>query len=171
MKLEVVLLGEPTFTMVPAVSYNGNGWGSTPEYVGDSFEGKPWTYASHRVTIPSCTYSENDQISIALMAEAEDSSACSLYKTDEGERHVLIFPEEEGPKTLQRHFWGEPFVGSMEPRCDFHGILLAVPSDGSKHRYGHLLDFAWRYYAASDCAAYECQGIISSFHRLWKILV
>lgn len=147
MKLEVVLLGEPTFTMVPAVSYNGNGWGSTPEYVGDSFEGKPWTYASHRVTIPSCTYSENDQISIALMAEAEDSSACSLYKTDEGERHVLIFPEEEGPKTLQRHFWGEPFVGSMEPRCDFHGILLAVPSDGSKHRYGHLLDFAWRYYA------------------------
>lgn len=147
MKMEVVLLGEPTFTMVPAVSYNGNGWGTTPEYVGDSFEGKPWTYASHRVTIPSCTYSENDQISIALMAEAKDSSACSLYKTEEGERHVLIFPEEEGPKTLQRHFWGEPFVGSMEPRCDFQGILLAVRSDGSRHRYAHLMDFAWRYYA------------------------
>ena len=35
MRMELILLGEPTFTMVPAISYNGNGWGSTPEYIGD----------------------------------------------------------------------------------------------------------------------------------------
>ncbi len=80
------------------------------------------------------------------MAEANSNSACSLYKVDEGEKHVLIFPEEEQPKTLQRHFWGEPFQGTMEPRCDFEGILLVHPSDGSKFRYKGLLDFAWRYY-------------------------
>ena len=70
MHMEMLLLGDPDFTMIPAVSYNGNGWGATPEYVGDRAEdGTPWTFASHRVTIPACTYSENAYISIALMAE------------------------------------------------------------------------------------------------------
>ncbi len=35
MRMEVILLGDPAFTMVPGVSYNGNGWGDVPEYVGD----------------------------------------------------------------------------------------------------------------------------------------
>ena len=150
MRMEVILLGGATFTMIPAVSYNGNGWGDTPEYVGDrSEDGTPWSFASHRVTIPACTYSENEHISIALMAEPNSNSACSLYKVDVGEKHVLIFPEEEKPKTLNRHFWGEAFQGTMEPTKDFEGIILAVPSDGSRHRYKHLLDFAWRYYGHS----------------------
>lgn len=38
MRMEMILLGEPTFTMIPAVSYNGNGWGDLPEYVGDRAE-------------------------------------------------------------------------------------------------------------------------------------
>ena len=106
MRMEMILLGKASFTMVPAISYNGNGWGDTPEYVGDRAEdGTPWSFASHRASIPSCTYSENGKISVALMAEADSNSACSLYKTDEGEKHVLIFPEEEQPKTLHRHFW------------------------------------------------------------------
>ena len=147
MRMEMLLLGAPTFTMVPAVSYNGNGWGKLPEYVGDRAEdGTPWSWASHRVTIPSCTYSENEAISLALMAEANDNNACSLYRVDEGELHAVIFPEEEQPKTLQRHFWGDPFRGTMEPRCDFTAIILAAPSDGGMHRYKCLLDFAWRYY-------------------------
>lgn len=150
MRMEIVLLGEPSFTMIPSVSYNGNGWGSFPEYVGDRAEdGTPWSFASHRVTIPACTYSENEYISLALMAEANSNSACSLYRIDEGEKHVLLFPEEEKPKTLQRHFWGEAFEGTMEPRCDFEGIILAIESDGSRYRYRGLLDFAWRYYGHS----------------------
>lgn len=147
MRMEMILLGAPTFTMVPAVSYNGNGWGDLPEYVGDRAEdGTPWSFASHRSSIPACTYSENDAISIALMAEPQSNSACSLYRVEEGEKHVLIFPEEEQPKTLHRHFWGEPFQGTMEPQSDFGGIIFASPSDGSRHRYKSLLDFAWRYY-------------------------
>ena len=147
MRMEMVLLGEPDFTMVPAISYNGNGWGSLAEYVGDRAEdGTPWSWASHRGTIPSCTYSENAEISVALMAKENDNNACSLYRVDDGEKHVVIFPEEEKPKTLQRHFWGEAFQGTMEPRCDFEAVILAIPSDGTKHRYKNLLDFAWRYY-------------------------
>ena len=153
MRMEMLLIGEPTFTMVPAISYNGNGWGTLAEYVGDRDEdGTPWSWASHRGTIPSCTYSENNDISIALMAKENDNNACSLYKVDDGELHVVIFPEEEKPRTLQRHFWGEPFQGTMEPRCDFEAIILAVESDGTKHRYKSLLDFAWRYYGHAIAA-------------------
>jgi len=147
MRMELVFLGAPTFTMVPAVSYNGNGWGEFAEYIGDRDEdGTPWSWASHRVTIPACTYSENEHISIALMSEANDNSACSLYAEDDGEHHVVIFPEEEKPRTLRRHFWGEPFQGTMEPRQDFTAIIQAVGSDGTKHRYKHLMDFAFRYF-------------------------
>ena len=147
MRMEMILLGEPTFTMVPAVSYNGNGWGDVPEYVGDRAEdGTPWSWASHRVTIPACTYSENEHISISLMAEPNSNTACSLYRVDEGEKHVLIFPEEEKPKTLHRHFWEGPFEGTMEPSCDFVGIIFTAMSDGGRFRYPALLDFAWRYY-------------------------
>ena len=38
MRMEVVLFGEPSFTLIPAVNYNGNGWGDVPEYVGDRAE-------------------------------------------------------------------------------------------------------------------------------------
>lgn len=146
-RMEAVLLKEASFTMVPSVSYNGNGWGNVPEYVGDNFEGTPWTYAWHRVTIPACTYSENDLVSFSLMGEANNNSACSLYKLqDNSEKHVLIFPEEEGPKTLQRHFWGEAFEGKMNKTDTFEAIIQVVPSDGNKYRYKYLLDFAWRYY-------------------------
>lgn len=147
MRMELVFYGEPDFTMVPSVSYNGNGWGDTPEYVGDFAEdGTPWSWAWHRVTVPGCTYSENSEISIALMCDANTNCACSLYKIDEGKNHVLIFPEEEKPKTLHRHFWEGPFEGTMEPTQDFEGIIFTHPSDGTKFRYKHILDFAWRYY-------------------------
>ena len=147
MRMELVFLGDPDFTMVPSVSYNGNGWGDTPEYVGDFAEdGTPWSWAWHRVTIPACTYSENTKIGIALMSEPNVNCACSLYKVDEGKKHVLIFPEEEKPKTLQRHFWNGPYEGTMEPTCDFEGIIFTAPSDGTRFRYKALMDFAWRYY-------------------------
>ena len=45
-------------------------------------DGTPWSWAWHRVTIPACTYSENREISIALMADANVNCACSLYKID-----------------------------------------------------------------------------------------
>lgn len=159
MRMEIVVYGKPDFTMIPAVSYNGNGWGTTPEYVGDRCDGTPWTFASHRCTIPSCTYSENTFGSLALMAEANDNTACSLYLEEDGEHHVLLFPEEEGPKTLQRHFWAEAFQGHMEPRSDFAAILQVYPSDGSRHRYASLLDFAWRYYGHAIQPSYSAKEL------------
>ena len=54
MRMELLTVKKPDFTMIPSISYNGNGWGTTPEYVGDRAEdGTPWTFAWHRGTIPS----------------------------------------------------------------------------------------------------------------------
>ena len=147
MRMEMLVTEGADFTMVPGISYNGNGWGNFPEYVGDRDEdGTPWSWAWHRTTIPSCTYSENARISAALMAEANSNSACSLCKVEDGELHTVIFPEEERPRTLQRHFWGEPFTGTMESACDFEAIVAIWPADERRFRYDALLDFAWRHY-------------------------
>ena len=160
MRMELVLYGEPTFTMVPSVSYNGNGWGDFPEYIGDRDEdGTPWSFASHRVTIPSCTYSENEYISVALMAKENDNNACSLYQTEEGRKHVVIFPEEEKPRTLQRHFWGEAFQGEMEARCEFEAIIHLSESDGTMHRYKNLMDFAFRFYGHNVKPSYTAKEL------------
>ena len=145
MRMELLTFEKPEFTMIPSISYNGNGWGTTPEYVGDRAEdGTPWTFAWHRATIPSCTFSATKAASVAMMTEVGEDTACSLYLEDGREKHVVIYPEEEQPKTLQRHFWGEAFQGTMEPRDTFEAVILAKESNGKKHRYDNLLDFALR---------------------------
>ena len=152
----------PTNLSVAAVSYNGNGWGNYPEYIGDRDEdGTPWSWASHRVTIPSCTYSENENISIALMTKPNDNNACSLYQVEEGRTHVVIFPEEEKPRTLQRHFWGPAFQGTMEPKCEFEAILQLNGSDGTKFRYKSLMDFAWRFYGHKIDAPRKAEELLN----------
>lgn len=148
MKMHLSVPGEAQFTMIPSVNYNGNGWGSTPEYTGDRDEnGEIWTYAYHRITIPSCTYTQTADASVALMAKEDDITSCALYREDDAENHLVMWPEVEGPKTLQRHFWGEAYHGSMEPRDEFEAIIVAYEAEDKAIRYDKLLDFAWRYYA------------------------
>lgn len=155
MRMELLTCKEATFTMVPSVSYNGNGWGSTPEYVGDRAEdGTPWSFAWHRVTIPSCTFSATPDASVAMMAEAGEDTGCSLYREGDREKHVLIYPEEDAPKTLQRHFWGDAYYGEGKPRTEFTAIILAYPAEDKPIRYDRLLDFAWRYYGHPIKAQY-----------------
>lgn len=138
----------PLYTVVPAVNYNGNGWGDSEEYVGDSFEGTPWTYEWHRVMIPACTYTEMDNdYAVAMMAVQDDTPSCSMYKTESGmERHALIWPEQAGPKMLGRHEWKEAYMGTMEPRDTFEAILVAFPVETRRHQIRSLLDFGWRFY-------------------------
>ena len=41
MRMEMDTAYEASYTMVPAVNYNGNGWGDSVEYTGDSCNGIP----------------------------------------------------------------------------------------------------------------------------------
>ena len=44
MRMELLRSTEVTFTMIPGVSYNGNGWGDSAEYVGGTDGGIPCTF-------------------------------------------------------------------------------------------------------------------------------
>ena len=148
MRMEFDTASAPKYTMVPAVNYNGNGWGDSEEYVGDNFEGTPWTYEWHRVMIPACTYTEmENSFAVAMMAVQDDTPSCSLYKVESGmERHALVWPEQAGPKMLGRHEWKEAYMGTMEPRDTFEAVIVAFPVTMERHQVRTLLDFAWRYY-------------------------
>jgi hypothetical protein len=146
MRMEAETTFNPVFTMIPGLSYNGNGWGDTPEYVGDRCEGDPWIFAWHRCMIPACTYSAAAGLSAALMGDRDDEVSCSFTREGGTMRHSLLWPEQEGPKTLHRHFWEGPFKGMMEPRTIFRAVITVFPVDNPRTDYGKLLDFAWRYY-------------------------
>ena len=146
MRMEFETKEPAEFTMIPAVSYNGNGWGDSPEYLGDRDGEVPWTFAAHRCTLPACTYSEWGNWSAALLAEGDDAVSCSQWRENGHTRHALIWPEQEGPRVLMRHYWEGPYMGKMEPRSDFHGIIYVSRGGAPKRRYRPLLDFAWRFY-------------------------
>lgn len=147
MRMEFDTAYKANYTMIPGVSYNGNGWGDSPEYVGQTYNGEPWTFAWHRCTIPACTYSEGTNWATALMGLDDDEMSCSQWTVNGQTRHALLWPEQEGPKILMRHYWTEAFMGTMEPRTEFKAVITAFPVKMPRKQSRTLLDFAWRYYA------------------------
>lgn len=147
MRMELETTFTPQFWMVPGVSYDGNGWGDTPEYVGDrASDGTPWTWAWHRTTIPACTYSAAEGKAVVLAGELDDAVSCSTTREKAVQRHSLIWPEVEGPQVLHRHFWKEGYVGSMEPRRVFRAVIGVFDAPRPHLDYQPLFDFAFRYY-------------------------
>ena len=176
MRIELDTAVPAAYTMVPAVNYNGNGWGDSVEYTGDSCDGIPWTYAYHRCTIPACTYSEGPVWGAAMMCEDTDKASCSLYRPQGADftRHVLLWPEQEGPKVLYRHEWAPTdYMGEMEPRCEFTAIVLLFPVERPRHQTRTLLDFAWRYYGHEmkpDYPVSELKRLSAAFMKsLWTL--
>ncbi len=167
MRMEMDTAYSANYTMVPAVNYNGNGWGDSVEYTGDNCNGIPWTYAYHRCTIPACTYTEGPEFGAAMMCEDTDKASCSLYKPagEEFTRHALIWPEQEGPKVLYRHEWAvNDYMGAMEPRSTFDAVITVFPIELPRHQVRTLLDFAWRYYGHDMKPEFNAQ-------KLWELSI
>lgn len=147
MRMELETAFAPQYTMVPGISYNGNGWGDTPEYVGDrAADGTPWTWAWHRATIPACTYSATEGQAVVLSGALDDAVSCSLTREGDVERHSLLWPEVEGPQVLHRHFWKDAYQGTMEPRRVFQAVVGGFSAERPHLDYQPLIDFAFRYY-------------------------
>lgn len=146
MKLTLMTRGEPRYFQIPAVNYNGNGWGSGAQYSGYRCDDTPWSYAWHRVSIPACTYTENDQISVALFGEEAGGMSCSVYTEEGNTIQELIWPETEAPKVLHKRRWDKAFYGTMEPTDTFTGILMLMPTEAPRSGMRKLLDFAWQYF-------------------------
>jgi len=134
------------YWQVPAVNYNGNGWGSGAQYSGFEADGEAWTYAWHRVAIPACTYAESSRWSVSLFGGEEGGMSCSIWAEDGCARQALIWPEVEGPKVLFKRAWKERYTGEMEPRTTFCGIIRVAAVDEPKVGVRGLLDFAWSYF-------------------------
>jgi len=146
MKLALNWAGEPSYFQIPAVNYNGNGWGSGAQYSGYRCGETPWSYAWHRVSIPACTYAENDRFCVALFGEEAGGMSCSIYTENGNTVQELIWPETEAPKTLHKRRWDAPYYGTMEPTDTFSGIIMLMPAEAPRSGMRKLLDFAWQHF-------------------------
>ena len=137
------------YAMVPGISYNGNRWGSGGEPKGFEVDGEPWVFASHRSSVPGCTYSEGSGRSVALLAAGRKGGfSCSLIPEAERTIHRLLWPEEEAPKTyVARDSYGPPFRDTLLLSRGHAMVASAylVFADASKPKtaWRTMLDFAW----------------------------
>lgn len=153
-----------SYTMVPCINFNGNGWGTGVEYRGYECEGKPWTYSYSRTPIPACTYSEGEKYAVALMGDRDidPSLSCSQYPTEDGMRHSLLWPEQEGPYALCKQRMKEAHSFPMEPKNVFLGVIFISEATAPRHSWHALFDFAWEYYAHSVKSHFDSK-------QLWKL--
>lgn len=146
MKLTMKAAYEPRYFQIPAVNYNGNGWGSGAQYSGYGVNGEPWAYAWHRTSIPACTYSESDKYAVALFGQEQGGMSCSIYPEGEELVQELIWPEIEAPKVLFKRSWEASYYGTMEPTNEFTGIVMLMHAGKPRERVHDLLDFAWDFF-------------------------
>lgn len=161
---------EPTWTLIPAISYGANQWGSGDEPKGLEHDGVPWTFASHRSSIPGATYSENRDWSICLFADDSDPSvggACALKPTDGGVVHRLCWPDVERPRTyIGRNEYGPPREGSVTVKP---GELFSVTAhlvirnvETPRTAWQTAVDRAWTQFDGDIDARYDPE-------RLWEL--
>lgn len=146
MRMAVVHHAAMRYFQVPSVNYNGNGWGSGAQYSGYAHDGKPWSYAWHRVAIPACTYAESAQFAVCLFGEETGGMSGSLWSDAGNACQALLWPEQEGPKVLFKRCWVDAFEGEMEAQDTFVAILRVSRAGAPRKAYQGMLDFAWRFF-------------------------
>ena len=91
----------PSFYMIPCVSYNGNMEGNGKEPKSLEHKGQPWVFSYDRTGLPSATFSSdsNDSIGVFTSSKNENSlkSSCSMERTDTSFFHRLFWPNIESP--------------------------------------------------------------------------
>lgn len=158
MTLSVQVCGLPDFWVIPAVNYNGNGfgpkgdqysrWQAEAEYQGLTCGDQPWVYAQHRCAVPGATCSEGNGYVCALFSEPNDANSCALEPGPDCLTHRLIWPQAEGPRVFtNRGRWSDAYQLPGLPKDRFNAFIMLAPLDQPKTGYRHLLDFAWRKFA------------------------
>lgn len=172
MAMTVRSAGKCRYWQVPAVNYNGNGWGKGAQYTGWSREGQPWCYAWHRTAIPACTYAESEDWCVSLFGEEKGGMSGSIRMEEDCAVQSLLWPEQETPKVLFKRAWVEPFMGRMEPMDRFTAILHVSRAGAIRDGYHALLDFAWDYFYRSVTMKRSPEEIIRLdtcfFRSLWQ---
>ena len=172
---EINAMFKADFFMIPCVSYNGNQWGTGNEPKGLTYNGEPWVFAYDRVSIPSATFSENKDYSLAVFVSDCDSislsSACSIVKNHETGflTHKILWPERETPVTYTgRDIYGPPIEKTVKikPQEKFRVRFYISVSQTQIKNYGWIqaFDRAWQIFKR------PVKNIISGeTYRKWRV--
>ncbi len=136
---------EETYYLIPCVNVNGNEFGNGLEPKGLVREGKKWIFGYDRVSIPSCTLTEDDDFAVALFVSDESNislvSSCSLFQKEDTGTFIqeIYHPLIEAPVTYStRDGYAEGYESFLELKageCFECGIYLSVSSPRWKN-YG-----------------------------------
>lgn len=155
-KIQTVFGVSPCFEvkkyLIPCVSINGNEFGGGLDPKGLERDGKPWIFAYDRVSIPSCTLTENAECAVSLFAsnasEASLISSCSIRRNEEGGMTQEIYhPVIESPvRYSSRDLYSERYEDFIElsgGEC-FDTEMYVLISKPRWENYGicHTLDVA-----------------------------
>ena len=105
--------------LIPCVNFNGNEFGNGNEPKGLECDGRPWIFSYDRMSIPSCSVTENDRYAVALFSSLTDvdsmRSACSILHDKDGYVQRIIHPEKDAPKTyISKDLYGSEYNRYIE---------------------------------------------------------
>ncbi len=150
--MEVESLYASRYNLIPAVSYDGNRWGTGKEPKGFSTDVGLWTFAYHRSSVPGATYSESEKWSVALFSRPGQipyGFSCALEPRQDRTLHRLIWPEEETPRVYAaRDLYAEPYREDLRvsrgQTFRLTSWVVIRPVTGPKFGWKTMLDAAWR---------------------------
>src|SRR5512135_985374 len=165
--MEFEALYKSAYSMIPAVMYDGNQWGTGQEPKGFMKDGKPWTFAYHRASVPGATYSESAAWSIALFSRPGQlpvGFSCALEPGPERTVHSLVWPEEETPQVyagrdVYSDAYREDLRVSRGQSFRLTAWIVATPVTTPKQGWHAMLDAAWILFAHPVSPRYEPEDL------------
>ena len=151
------------FSLIPAVMYDGNAWGTGQEPKGFVKDGEPWTFAYHRTAIPGATYSESERWSVGLFSaprQLPGGFACSLEPGPDKTVHRLVWPEEETPQVYAyRDAYQEAYRGDLRVSAgetiELKAWIVVAEVATPRHGWHALVDAAWSLNAREVSPRFE----------------
>ena len=141
MVMEVQCLFAARHTMIPAVLYDGNPWGTDHEYKGYEWNGEPYVIAGHRSALPGASAVQGERYGFAMWSPGE--CAESLWPKEEGSVHRVIWPVEEGPRVLMADGWEKGYRESRVPEKEFI-VRLHISGEQDRPAWQDMLDQCWQ---------------------------
>ncbi len=149
--MEVEALYASRYSLIPAVMYDGNAWGTGLEPKGFVKDGEPWTFAYHRTSIAGATYSEGEGWSVGLFSapgQTPGGFSCALEPGKEKTLHRLVWPEEETPRVYSmRDAYQDAYRGDLRmsrgQTIALKAWIVVAPVAAPRHGWHALVDAAW----------------------------
>ena len=144
-------LSASRYSLIPAVMYDGNAWGTGLEPKGFVKDGQPWTFAYHRTSIPGATYSESEAWSVGLFSapgQILGGFSGSLEPQKDRTVHRLVWPEEETPQVYSmRDAYQEAYRGDLRvsrgQTVTLKAWIVVGAVTAPRHGWHALVDAAW----------------------------